>query len=129
MDLVLKGKRIVISLIVFVLVSDVIVIAINSSLYAVNGMFGQATFKIAQGLFRLFLEGVILFFLYAGHGWAKWLLSILLLLGGALSLLSVLLTYSFFSLFIGIIYLTFGIVLLKSESIKCFLENQRNGKR
>lgn len=128
MESLKKGKRLVVSIIIFVLVLDIIVIAISSSFYAVSGMLGQATYKIAQGLFRLFLEGIILFFLYAGHRWAKWLLSILFFLGGLFSLFSALATFSFLLLFMGVAYITIGIILLSSKPVKDFLEYQKKGK-
>lgn len=128
MDYLSKGKKIVVSIIVFVLLVDIVSIAITSSLYLVNDMVEKATFKIIQGLFRLVLEGVILFFLYSGHKWAKWLICILFLMGGLFSLVSTVATFSIIMLLLGVIYIFAGVILLSSKAVKEFFDYQRNGK-
>ncbi|OPX42130.1 hypothetical protein CLHUN_40360 [Ruminiclostridium hungatei] len=122
-----KGKKLVTSIIILILLIDIFTIAITSSIYAVSGMMSDATYKIMQGIFRLLLEGLILFFLYKGHKWAKWLMIVLLFIGGLFSLITFITSFSIIILLMGIVYIVIGIILTTSKSVKLFLEFQKNG--
>jgi hypothetical protein len=129
MESIDKGKKLVTSIIILILLIDIFTIAITSSIYAVNGMMSYATYKIMQGIFRFILEGLILFFLYKGHKWAKWLLIILLFIGGLFSLISFLANFSFIVLLLGIVYIVIGMILTTSKSVKIFFEFQKGGEK
>jgi hypothetical protein len=125
MDLVSKGRKIIISIIVVLLLFDIAVIAITSSLYAAHGLYDYASFKLMQGLFRFTLEVIILFFLYRGHRWAKWLLIVLLAAAGLFSLISLISDFDLIVLIIGLMFIFIVAVLIFSESVKEFLYYQR----
>ncbi len=127
METIEKGKKLVTSIIILILLIDIFTIAITSSINAVNGMMSDATYKIIQGIFRLVLEGLILFFLYKGHKWAKWLMSILLFIGGLFSIITFITSFSIIILSMGLVYIVSGINLTSSKSVKLFLEYQKNG--
>jgi peptidoglycan/LPS O-acetylase OafA/YrhL len=129
MDSIKKGKRIIVSIIVAVLLIDFIIIAFVSTLYAMNGKYDYAAFKTVQGGFRFLLEMLILYFLYRGHKWAKWTLTILLLLGGLLSVFSLMSSFNVFSLVLGVIYISISSILIASESVNNFFKYQRDGKK
>jgi len=125
MDLVSKGRKIIISIIVVLLLFDIAVIAITSSLYAAHGLYDYASFKLMQGLFRFTFEVIILFFLYKGHRWAKWLLIVLLVAAGLFSLISLISNFDLLVLIIGLMLIFIVAVLIFSESVKEFLYYQR----
>lgn len=122
MQSVLRGKKITIAIIVIMLLVDITTTAITSSIYASYGDSGQASFKIMQGLFRFMLTGLLLFFLYKGHGWAKWIITILALIAGAISLLSI---FNVILILMAAIYITIGVLLIVSKDIKHFMLSQR----
>ncbi len=127
METIEKGKKLVTSIIILILLIDIFTIAITSSINAVNGMMSDATYKIIQGIIRLLLEGLILFFLYKGHKWAKWLMSILLFIGGLFSIITFITSFSIIILSMGLVYIVSGINLTSSKCVKLFLEYQKNG--
>ncbi len=127
METIEKGKKLVTSIIILILLIDLFTIAITSSINAVNGMMSDATYKIIQGIIRILLEGLILFFLYKGHKWAKWLMSILLFIGGLFSIITFITSFSIIILSMGLVYIVSGINLTASKSVKLFLEYQKNG--
>jgi len=126
MESVLKGRKIVIGIIITILLIDFITIAVTSSLSVSYGNIEEATYNLMQGIFRFILECLLLFFLYKGHKWAKWTILILFFLGGLFSLISLLQIFNIFLLFLGLIYISIGITLLKSSSVKDFLRYQKD---
>ncbi len=133
MDLIIRGKRIVIGIIAIILLIGVATIVGSIILYGVNGDIGFATLKTVSGLIRLLLEIGILFCLYKGHNWARWLLVVFLGLGGIISLYFVIPLFTIISVF-GVIYLILGtlyiamcINLIVSKAVKAFMTYQRYG--
>ena len=120
-----KGKKIIVGVVALLLLIDFITTAAASSLYATNGMMEQASYKLLQGMFRFILTGVILFFLYKGHKWAKLLITILLLAGGLAVLLSLSNSFNLITLAMGAIYFFISFVLLTSNSVNKFMKFQR----
>lgn len=129
MESIEKGKKLVTSIIILMLLIDIFTIAITTSIYAVNDMINYATYKIMQGIFRFILESLILFFLYKGHKWAKWLIIILLFIGGLFSLISFLANFSFIFFVLGIVYIVISIILITSKPVNMFLEFQKHGNK
>jgi hypothetical protein len=125
---IIKGKRIAIGIIVLLLVIDIAVTMATSSMYAANGELGIASYKLLQGIFRFILTGVILYFFYKGHGWAKWLMAILLILGGLIALLSQVQDFEIISLLFAIVYLGVGSMMILSRSVRDFLNYQKGRK-
>ncbi len=111
MESIEKGKGIIISTIVIILLFDFIIIAFR-------GLLGG---RIVEGVIRFFLECLILFFLYKGHSWAKWVISILLILAGGLSLLTLLRGFSLIIL-LGVLYFIFGIALISSKDVNAYMD-------
>lgn len=127
MDLKIRGKKIVIGIIALTLLIDVTTIATNILVFAMNGNIGHSTQEVVTGLIRLLLEIGISYNLYKGHNWAKWVLVVLLSLGGLLSLFLVLATFSILMLFLGIAYIAMTVTLIASKSLKEFMRYQRVG--
>lgn len=114
------------------LVISVIAIVILVSLLNLVGMAAIApTQNTAKDGVRLVLTVSMCMFLYQGYGWARWVLGVLLGLGGLVAIPGALLvlTTSFFGalwiLAIGVLYLGCAWVLLRSPEIKAFLAAQR----
>lgn len=133
MDLVIRGNKIIIGIIAIILLIDVVVLASSVSLYALSGNIGYATPKIVQGLIRLLLEIGISYNLYKGNNWAKWVLVVLLALGGLISLVSVIPIFSVITIFgvvyflLGIVYVVICVILIASRSVKEFMRYQKVG--
>lgn len=127
MDLRLKGKKILIRIITLILLIDVTTIAINLLVFAMNGNIGDATQETVTGLIRLLLEVGISYNLYKGHNWAKWVLVVLLSLGGLLSLFLALVTFSILMLLLGIAYIAISVTLIASKPVKEFMRYQEVG--
>lgn len=125
MPSVKKGKKIVVWIIALLLVIDIIITIVTSSLYAINHMMEYAISNLLQGVVRFILTGILLFFLFKGHKWAKWTITILLLLCGLWVMISLLATFSFILLIMGIFCLGIGITLIASNSVNQFFKNQR----
>lgn len=125
METVLRGKKIVVFMIMAFLLISIITTCVTSSSYTVNGRTDYAFNLLFQGIFRFILECVILFFLYKGHKWAKWLTVILFLIGGLIGLISLLSYSNIIITLIVIVYITFGITFLTSKSVKDFLRYQK----
>jgi len=125
METIIKGKRLVIGIIALVLLIDIITIVVTASVYVSAGDMGLALSKSVTGVIRFALEGVILFFLYKGHAWAKWLIAVLLFIGGLLSIVSMLAGIDIVLLVGGVIHLVSGATLIFSFSVKSFLNSQR----
>lgn len=103
-----------------------IVIGITVSAYAIRGESGIASYKLLQGIFRFILTALILFFFYKGYQWAKWLMTILLFLGGLLTLLTLVQGLEIFTLLLTIIYLSIGFTMIFSNSVRDFLNFQKD---
>ncbi len=133
MNLVIRGKRIIISIIAILLLINVATIVSTTLLYSLNGDIGYATTKIIKGLIRLLLEIGISYNLYKGHNWSRWVFVVLLSLGGIVALISVIPLFNINPIF-GIIYLVWGllyiaicITLIVSKAVKAFMTYQRDG--
>lgn len=123
MDLVKKGKSITIIIIAVVILLDII-----SSL-SVSLQYPGIENILAISI-RFTLECILLYFLYIGHKWAKVLTILLLLVAGALSIISSVTLIGSPSDFIiifayGLIFIIICIVLIKSKSVNIFFSYQR----
>lgn len=125
MEMVNKGRKIVIALIVIILLIDIIVGASVSSFYAENGTMDMASYKLSQGIIRFILTALLMFFLYKGHSLAKWLSVVLFGLAGLGSLIQLVLSFNAVSLAMGLAYIFFGAMLVASTSVNDFFRYQR----
>lgn len=125
MEMVNKGKKLVIGLIVIVLLINIVSIAFVSSIYAVSGRMDLASYKLLQGIFRFILEVLLLFFMYKGHRWAKWLFVMLFMLAGIMALLGLISEFNLIVLVLGLVYVCFGVMMIFSRSVKTFFLYQR----
>jgi hypothetical protein len=133
MELIIRGKRIVIGIIAIILSINVATIVSTMLVYVQIDSIGFAALNSVKGLIRLLLEIGILFCLYKGHNWARWLLVILLGLGGLISLYIAIPLFNAIDVFgviylmLGIIYIAIFIILIVSKAIKAFMTYQRDG--
>lgn len=131
MELVKKGKKIVIIIIMVLIMIDIITIGGCANLYAINGQINEVIAQLIRGTVRLVLEGVILFFLYKGHRWAKYLMTTLLITGAffgfAIMTSMHLKLFDIYFLIIAVIDIALAITLIVSKSVKSFLSFQKNG--
>ncbi len=125
MEIVNKGKKLVICLIVTILILNFIVTAILSSLYAISNRMDLANYRIIQGIFRFIVSGVILYFMYKGHQWAKWLLVVLFMVGGISGFISLTSGFNLILVVLSIVYVCFGAMMIFSRSINTFYLYQR----
>ena len=120
-----KGKKLVIGLCAAILALDVIVSIVLFSVYAYMDRMDFAILKVISGIVRLGVDGVLLYFMYKGHNWAKWLLAVFFMMNGFRGLGSLLTS---FDLFVGIpslFYLSLGIILISSDCINEFFMYQQ----
>lgn len=125
MEKVAIGKKLVIGIIIVLLLNDILTTLSTTSLYALNGYLGKASQSLLQGIIRLIFTGIVLFFLYNGRNWAKWLMVILLAMGTLLSLVSLFSGFNLILLAMGMIYLGIVLALLFSSSIEEFFAHQK----
>lgn len=129
MEMVNKGKKIVIALIVTVLLVSIIIGVSVSSLYAVGGQADVASYKLIQSLVRWILTAILMFFLYKGHSWAKWLFIVLFGLAALIVLLSLNAGFNVILVAVGTIYAFFCVMLICSQSVKAFLQYQKDERK
>ncbi len=82
--------------------------------------------KLPRQLVRLGLTALMFFFVYKGSQVARWIAVILLVLGGAMGILSgltipILLKQGPLTLYIGIIYIGFAVALASSRSVTALM--------
>jgi len=125
MNRVNKGRKIVLSMAIILFLIDLIVIASVSMIYAKADMMSIAYDKIMSGIFRLTYTGVLLYYLYKGRRWAKRVLTVLLMIAGAGSLLSLVSGFNWVLLSLGLIYVSVAIILILSRSVNDFFLYKR----
>jgi len=128
-DLLKKGKHIVVAIIVVIILIDVLNSSFISSIYIRLGDTQTAIIKIFYGLIWLLLESLIFYFLYKGHQWAKIFMIVILLFRGIPSFSSffyMITTLEAISVTIsGSIYIGIILILFLSKSVNEFLLHQR----
>lgn len=125
MEIVNKGRKMVIAMITIVLTMDILTILRVSSTYAISGNLELASSKLIQGAFRLLLTGLMLFFLYKGHRWAKWLTVVLFSIAGISSVLLLISGFNLILFAMGVIYVLLGVIIISSGSVNNFFRYQR----
>lgn len=125
MEMVNKGRKMVISLITIALLIDIITIVSSSLIYVTIDRMDLTYSQLLRGTFRLLVSGIIFFFLYKGHRWAKWLIVVLFIVSGLLTFLSLILFINLLILVLGIIHIFLGIMLILSKNINYFLKYQK----
>lgn len=120
MEKIQKGKKLLFLIILGMLLLDAVIIFMNAGANFSIGKIDRGIATIIEGTIRFFITGALLFFVYKGKSWAKWIIVALLLFGSAIAfLLGNKLTVIF-----GIVYTSFCIMLMFSSSIKAFLAYQ-----
>lgn len=118
-----KGKTLVIAIIAAVLILSLINITVIGTLVSEPPTIEDAI--------RFLLSIALCYFLYQGQGWARWVLGVLLALGGFAAIPSFFLLFqvSFLGavwlLIMGISYLGCSWFLLRSPEVKSFLAYRR----
>ena len=119
-----KGKKIVISTIVVLLLIELIITVFLP--VAPNANLDASSTSLVKKTVRFLFMGAILFFLYKGYKWAKWIIAILLLISGVGTVLSLFAQFNWSMLTLGSVYLLVSITLIKSSAVQEFLSYQRN---
>ena len=119
-----KGKYMILAIIGIVLLADIISIIALYFIQSNNGQLEEARFKLFQGSFRLVLTAILMFCLYQGQRWAKGVTVALFFLSGVMSLLALLSGFNIITIILGLVYILFGIMILKNQNIQGFLEHQ-----
>lgn len=126
MNRVRKGKILIIIMIAVILLMDVATIITTSMLYSGMGRADLSRQSMLTGAFRLIFTGLLLYLLYRGNTIVKGILIFLFIIAGIISGISFLATANIFTLLIGVIDISFVILLLVSKNIKLFFMSQRN---
>lgn len=126
MERVKKGRVILFIIIAVVLLLDAATTTATSISYLISDMADVSRQTLIQGGIRLLLTGLLLYLLYKGNRFAKWLLVFLFILGGLMGVIAFLGTMNLMNLITGVIYEVFGILLIMSKNITTFILFQRN---
>jgi hypothetical protein len=124
MDLVLKGKKMVIGIIILVLIGDIIFTLFGASLLTYSSI-DSARKLLVQGAFRVILEIILSYLLYKGNILAKWLLSSLLFLQSLLCFILILPQFNILLLLLSICLITLAGILFFSPAVKAFTSSQK----
>lgn len=124
MDKINKGKKMVIIMIMIVLLIDIFTIASTISNYIWEDQMNLVPYKLFQGIVRLILTALLMFFLYKGKRWAKWITIILFFTAGISSLLIMLTTFNILLFSIGVVYTIFGVMMIVPGNVYYFLQDQ-----
>lgn len=101
---------------------------------ALLGIFSPQSLNSPE-LTRFFLIVALAFFTYEGYYWARWIMSILLLITGVVGavlashVLAVNRIVGILLILTSMLYALFGMSLRKSEEIKSFCKYQRNKRK
>ena len=128
MDSLAKQGRTHLLVILSAIVAPEVLIAVLLSLFAPQNI------GVTQ-LVRWILTVILVFFTYKGYYWARWIMSILLLIAGvygtvlASQVLAVNRIGGILLIFLSMFYVLSGMSLRKSEEIKSFCKYQRNSRK
>jgi hypothetical protein len=125
LEMVNRGRKMVIAMIVIVLLIDIITTASTCLIYAASGSYELVSSNLTPGIVRFIITALIMFYLYKGYGWAKWLSVILFLIGGLVSLFLIVSDFHVILLVLGLVYIFFGTMMIVSGSVNNFFRYQR----
>lgn len=125
MEMVKKGRVIVVFIIVTLLSMSIIISTTTISMYARIGATNLVQKNLIQSSVRFLLTVLLLYFLYKGYQWAKWIVVVLFILAGIMCLFSIFQTNGLIMMVIGIVYFILSIILIASENVKYFFQYQR----
>lgn len=120
MEKIQKGKKMLLAMIFAMLLLEIVLILMNARSYISIGNTEAAVSSLTEGTIRFFITGALLFFVYKGKPWARWIIIVLFLLGSLIAFV----LFNFITLALGIIYTSFCMMLMFSSSIKAFLAYQ-----
>lgn len=126
MDLVNKGRKIVMLSIVLLLFMDIIFTSISTILLVPKTNLNTISYVLVQSLVRLAVEASLSYFFYKGYKWANWLLLTLLLAVGILCLIVTFSNFNLLLLLFSIVFIGLAVLLFFSRTVKTFLDYQRN---
>jgi hypothetical protein len=117
-----RGRIIVMA----IMVATIALSLANIALF--NAIVGQE--KLPEQTVRLGLTVLLMFFLYTGYSFARWIAVVLFGLGGLLAILggTRLVSWTplgFLMILLGVVYAASAIALAASSSVKAFLQAQR----
>ncbi|MDF2804922.1 MAG: hypothetical protein K0S61_4827 [Anaerocolumna sp.] len=126
MDTIKTGKKLILAIIITIIIVDITVLTFTSLAYVMKGMLDYVAYKLFRGIIRLILTCIIMFFLYKGHKWAKWLTIVLLFIWGIVGFFAFFLNvFKITLLLMGVLYIGFSLALIYSKSVTLFLKYQR----
>lgn len=120
MEKIQKGKKMLLAMIFAMLLLEIVIILMNARSYISIGNTEAAVSSLTEGTIRFFITGALLFFVYKGKPWARWIIIVLFLLGSLIAFV----LFNFITVSLGIIYTSFCMMLMFSSSIKAFLAYQ-----
>ena len=120
MEKIQKGKKMLLAMIFAMLFLEIVLILMNARSYISIGNTEAAVSSLTEGTIRFFITGALLFFVYKGKPWARWIIIVLFLLGSLIAFV----LFNFITVALGIIYTSFCMMLMFSSSIKAFLAYQ-----
>lgn len=120
MEKIQKGKKMLLAMIFAMLLLEIVLILMNARSYISIGNTEAAVSSLTEGTIRFFITGALLFFVYKGKPWARWIIIVLFLLGSLIAFV----LFNFITVALGIIYTSFCMMLMFSSSIKAFLAYQ-----
>ena len=122
MELMKRGKLLLVVMIATFLTFSFLTFALTASAYYVSGDTTKAIYELLQGFIRFALECLLFIVLFRGYPWAKIVTMVLMAFGDLASLVAI----SFFpimSLYV-VVYTAFIITLLL-KPVNEFLKSQR----
>lgn len=125
MELINKGKKLLIISIVTVLALSFIITALISGLYYNAGQIGEANHELIQGIIRFALSCLLFYFVYKGHRWAKIVTLVLFGFSGIAGMIMSF-TISMYLLILAIVYIGCFVILL-SKPVTAYMDYKRNG--
>lgn len=120
MEKIQKGKKMLLAMIFAMLLLEIVLILMNARSYISIGNTEAAVSSLTEGTIRFFITGALLFFVYKGKPWARWIIIVLFLLGSLIAFV----LFNFITVALGIIYTSFCMMLMFSSSIKAFFAYQ-----
>lgn len=126
MGSVKRGKQIVVAIIAISIILEILSSIGTLGLLFVSGNMSMVMTKLLSSAVRLGLSCALYYCLYKGQTWAKWVISILMIVAGVMTLSILLSVFSIMLLILGLLYTSMGLILCISRSVKQFLDSQSN---
>ena len=122
MNMVNRGRKLVIMIVALSIIINISTVAYATYIYVDGGRMDLASSELQRGTIRFILTVILMYFLYKGYVWAKWICIVLYLPAGMFSLLFQFIIFSLSMLIMGGLYFYFAVLLITSKEIKAFFQ-------